>query len=130
MPACCTRPKSHFIHDFLQVWDDGTMAAPLASLKEDVAEPSPLSERTDRSAHAAAMAVAVATVEGADPGILLPGGQALQSAASDSAGRASGERASGGAVPHAGAGGGSDGGEHGGETEGEGYSDDSPRVSL
>lgn len=114
-PPACPRPC-------LQVWDDGTLAAPLAGLRDDAGEPSPGGERGGPASDAA------------DPDFSLLAEQAAH-AHSDSAGRGStGARGSGG-VPsqqdlqqqqqqhhqhHE--------GDH--EEEVDGYSDDSPRVSL
>ncbi|PSC74723.1 Tctex1 domain-containing 2 [Micractinium conductrix] len=94
-----------------KVWDDGTLAAPLAALKDDAGEGSPVPERGDPDA--------------ADPDFSLEKEQASEE------GHASGGTAHGGAAvssghhahshPH-----GADSGEEG-EVP---YSDDSPRVSV
>lgn len=92
------------------MWDDGTLAAPLAVLKDDAGEPSPAGERGSGAA--------VATDAG-DPDFSLHAEQAVHGAQSDSGGRGSGGgRGSAGAAPAP------------ADSEEEAYSDDSPRASA
>lgn len=119
-----------------QVWDDGTLAAPLAALKEDAGDASPPGGTSTRAADRA---------DAADPDFSIQ---------AEAAGH-SGEEGRGGSDhrPHSGRGGGGGSHHHGGSSHGGGghgatsgrsgeralseedeealaYSSDSPRVSV
>lgn len=109
----------------LQVWDDGTLAAPLAALKEDASDRSPGAER------------GAAAADAADPDFSLQNEQTGSDDGRASAGRGGGGHAAAqGGGQHSGGSHRGGGGGHGADSGGDeylgeaAYSDDSPRASV